>query len=169
MKAAAGGALRAATPNSTNLAATINGQVLTMATVAALSTDEEHGALVILAGVASTMLVYWMAHAYAEALSVSVTEQRRLPAVELRRVMAREWPVAEAAVPAISALGLTALGAWSVQTGVFITLIGGVLALFGWGLAYGRRRRLAWPRAVMVGVINASFGLVIVALKLLVH
>ncbi len=78
-------------------------------------------------------------------------------------------PTADLTPSQATPLGLTALGAWPVQTGVFITLIGDVLALFGWGLTYGRRRRLPWPRAVMVGVINASFGPVIVALKLLVH
>jgi hypothetical protein len=152
-----------------DLAATINGQVLTMATVAALSTNDELDPLIILAGVASTMLVYWVAHAYAETLSVSVTVGRALPVAEVRRVMVREWPIAQAAIPALIALGLTSLGAWSAETGILLTLIGGVLALFGWGLAYGYRARLRWWRAAVVGGVNATLGLVIVALKLLVH
>jgi hypothetical protein len=166
MKGAIAKARRAALPGPTNLAATINGQVLTIATVAALSTNEEHGALLILGGVASTMLVYWIAHAYAETISVSVTHGRVLPLGELRHVMAQEWPIAEAALPAIIVLGLTALGGWSTATGVLITLFGGVFALFGWGLAYGRRAELHWSRAAVVGSVNASLGLVIVALKL---
>lgn len=159
-------AWRAALPGPTNLAATINGQVLTIATVAALSTNEEHGALLIFTGVASTMLVYWIAHAYAETIAVSVTHGRVLPLGELGRVMAGEWPIAEAAIPALVVLGLTALGAWPTATGVLISLFGGVLALFSWGLAYGRRAQLPWWRAAVVGAVNASLGLVIVVLKL---
>jgi hypothetical protein len=44
-----------------------------------------------------------------------------------------------------------------------------VLQLFGWGIDVGRRRGGAWPAALLAGLVNGAFGLVIVVLEVLLH
>jgi hypothetical protein len=152
-----------------NLAGAIYGNVLATSTVAALSTDPDLGATAILASLVATVLVFWVAHAYAEVVSATVLGARTLPIAEVRRVMAREWSIAQAAIPTGIPLALAGVGLWSTRTGVTLALAGGVLALAGWGLVFGRRARLPRWRALVVAVVSAAFGLVVVALKVLVH
>lgn len=151
-----------------DLGAVVNGQVLSTATVAALSADQRAGSPVIFGGLAATMLVFWIGHAYAAAISSTVDRGRVLPIAEVLRIMVREWPVAEAAVPMLLAIGLAALGAWSRDTGVALSLAAGVVGLFGWGLVYGRRAHLSVWRALAAGLVSGALGLTIVLLKVLV-
>lgn len=162
---------RAASPDRpARLTAAVNGQVLSTATVAALSTSGAIGAVGLMVGLAVTMVVFWITHAYAEALSMSVSQAGRLPLAEVRRIMAQEWPIASAAAAPLIALGLAALGAWSTETGVVLSLTAGILGLGGWGLLYAHRAHLSWWRAIVAALLNAAIlGLVIVALKVLVH
>ena len=41
--------------------------------------------------------------------------------------------------------------------------------LFATGLLIGARAQMSWSRRIFVGCVNASFGLVIVGLKVWVH
>jgi hypothetical protein len=43
-----------------------------------------------------------------------------------------------------------------------------VAQLVAWGVAYARRQRWGWPTSLTVGVVNGAFGLVIVALEVLI-
>jgi hypothetical protein len=152
-----------------NLAGAIYGQIIATSTVAALSTDAELGAEVILGALVATMLVFWIAHAYAEVTSATVMRARALPIGEIRAVMGKEWPIAQSAIPVAIPLVLAALGAWSTETGVSLALGAGVLALAGWGIGIGLRARMPRHQALVVGLITATLGLVVVALKVLVH
>jgi hypothetical protein len=44
-----------------------------------------------------------------------------------------------------------------------------VAQLVGWGIDVGRRRGRAWPGALLTGLINGAFGLVIVMLEVSLH
>ena len=44
-----------------------------------------------------------------------------------------------------------------------------MVELFGYGIAAGRRLKLSLGGTVVVGAVNGALGLVIVALKVLVH
>jgi hypothetical protein len=52
---------------------------------------------------------------------------------------------------------------------VRLALWNGVVQLVGWGIEVGRRRRQAWPAALLTGLINGTFGLVIIMLEVLLH
>ena len=150
----------------TDFASAIYGQVLASASVVALSRHDE-APMEIVAGVAATMLVFWLAHVYAEAISRSVARDDR--ARELRHIAASEWPMVQAALPAVVALTLAALGLWSREAGITIALALGVVELGAWGTAAGRRAGRSQSRALLGGLSCAAFGLLIIVLKVLIH
>jgi hypothetical protein len=52
---------------------------------------------------------------------------------------------------------------------VRLALWNGVVQLVGWGIDVGRRRWQAWPAALLTGLVNGVFGVVIILLKVLLH
>jgi hypothetical protein len=150
----------------TDFSSAIYGQVLAGSAVVALSRHDEPP-LEIAAGVAATMLVFWVAHVYAEAISRSVARAGRARAV--RHLAEREWPMVQAALPAVVALTLAALGLWSRESGITIALGLGVVALAGWGYAAGRRSGRSQHRALLAALGSAVLGLLIIALKVAIH
>ena len=44
-----------------------------------------------------------------------------------------------------------------------------VVQLVGWGIDVGRRRGQAWPAALLTGLVNGAFGVVIIILEVLLH
>jgi hypothetical protein len=152
-----------------NAARAIYGQILVTSLVGALSEDSEIDAEYILISVGATMLVFWLAHVYAEAMSRGLEAGRHLGWEEIRRLAAGEWPLVQATFPTAIVLALGAIGALSTQTAVDLAIAVGVVALFAWGLAIGRASSSSWPASLLGAVISACFGLAVVGLKALVH
>ena len=57
----------------------------------------------------------------------------------------------------------------SRSTGVNLAIFLGIAILFGCGLLLARREGLRWGGALLAAAISGALGLVIVALKTLVH
>jgi hypothetical protein len=83
--------------------------------------------------------------------------------------MGQELSMVVAPVLPILLLLLGALGLLSEPLAVSLALWTGVVQLFGWGIEVGRRRGQAWPGALLAGLINSAFGLVIIGLEVLLH
>ena len=152
-----------------NAARAIYGQILVTSLVGALSEDSDIDAEYILVSVGATMLVFWLAHVYAEAMSRGLEAGRHLGWAEIRRLAIDEWPLVQATFPTAIVLALGAIGAYSTETAVDLAIAVGVVALFAWGLAIGRASRSSWAAALFGAAISAGFGLVVVGLKGLVH
>ncbi|MEK6326770.1 MAG: hypothetical protein AABM66_04480 [Actinomycetota bacterium] len=152
-----------------NAARAIYGQILVTSLVGALSEDSDIDAEYILVSVVTTMLVFWLAHVYAEAISRGLVAGRHVSWAEVRGLAAAEWPLVQAAFPTAIVLALGAVGAFSTETAVNVAIAVGVGALFAWGFAIGRASRSSWAASLFGAVISASFGLVVVGLKALVH
>jgi hypothetical protein len=67
----------------------------------------------------------------------------------------------------LSAAG--AVGLFGGRLAVLLALWNGVVQLVRWGIDVGRRRGQAWPAALLTGLINGAFGLVIVVLEVALH
>jgi hypothetical protein len=152
-----------------NAARAIYGQILVTSMVGALSEDSDIDAEYILVSVGATMLVFWLAHVYAEAMSRGLEAGRHLGWAEIRGLAAGEWPLVQATFPTAIVLALGAVGAFSTETAVDVAIAVGVVALFTWGLAIGRASGTSWAAAQFGAAISAGFGLVVVGLKALVH
>ncbi len=152
-----------------NVARAIYGQILVTSMVGALSEDSDIDAEYILVSVGATTLVFWLAHAYAEAMSRGLETRRHLDWAEIRSVAANEWPLVQATFPTAIVLALGAIGAYSTETAVDLAITVGVVSLFAWGLAIGRASGSSWAVSLLGAAISAGFGLVVVGLKALVH
>jgi hypothetical protein len=152
-----------------NVSRAIYGQILVTSLVGALSEDSDIDAAYILVSVTVTMLIFWLAHVYAEAMSRGLEAGRHVGWAEFRGLAAGEWPLVQAAFPTAIVLALGAIGAFSTATAVNLAIGVGVVSLFSWGLAIGRASGSSWAAALFGAAISASFGLVVVGLKALVH
>ena len=122
----------------------------------------------ILTATVATLLVFWLAHVYAHFLDHEVRHDRTRWKV-LASIMGQELSMLAAPALSILFLLLGALGLLNEPLAVRLALWAAVLQLFGWGIEVGRRRGQAWLAALLAGVINGIFGLVLVFLEVLLH
>ncbi|MBA3300614.1 MAG: hypothetical protein H0T15_01985 [Thermoleophilaceae bacterium] len=149
------------------LAGAVYGTILVTALIAAYSEYEGTSSSELLLAVVTTSIVLWLAHVYARAVS----QRMESPATRglFLAAMRHERPIVEAAVLPAVILALSALGAYGVTTATDLAIGVGVAALFGWGYAIGAREGRSVPGCLLSGVVNATFGLVLVGLKTVVH
>jgi hypothetical protein len=144
----------------------IYGTIVASAVIAATAAGGKSPGLILGATVA-TLLVFWLAHVYAEFLDHGLRHGSSDLKV-LAAIMGQELSML--AAPALSILLLLgAVGLLDEELAVRLALWSGVVQLFGWGIDVGRRRGGAWPAALLAGLVNGAFGLVIVVLEVLLH
>ena len=117
---------------------------------------------------AATLAVFWLTHVYAEAVADQL-ERRRPSWARVRAAMAAELPVLRAPAPLLLVLLAGAVGALPGPLALTVAVWAGVAQLAGWGVAYAHRLGRPWPAALLAGAVNGALGMVIVALKALLH
>jgi hypothetical protein len=123
---------------------------------------------VILGLTVATLLVFWLAHVYSDFVDHGVRHGSSALRV-LTSIMGQELSMLVAPALSILFLLLGAIGLLGEPLAVRLALWSGVIQLFGWGIDVGRRRGRAWPVAVLVGLVNAAFGIIIILLEVLLH
>ena len=118
--------------------------------------------------VAATTAVFWLAHAYAHALTHSVRTGERLSIDEVRGIGRHEAALVLAGVPSIAVLFLGSLDVLDADTAIWLALGLGLVVLAVQGLVFARAERLGPKGTVAVVAVNLALGLLLVALKLLV-
>lgn len=151
-----------------NFAAAVYGSILAAGVVASLDVGDVDAAAMTIS-LAGTMLVFWLAHVWAEAISDRMHDPRPYSWRRLRAAASWHWPMVQAAAGPLVALLLADIGAWSLDTGVTIALCVSVVQLVGWGIAVGRRTFDSWPPALLSGAVDGLLGIFLVLLKTLVH
>jgi hypothetical protein len=144
----------------------IYGTIVATAVVAASAHEERPG--FILAATVATLLVFWIAHVYAEVLGHGL-RQARLDLSIVPAVMAEELSMLAAPALSVLFLLLGALGLLGEGLAVRLALWNGVAQLVGWGVEVGRRLGRSWPAALLGGVVNGALGVVIILLEVLLH
>lgn len=152
-----------------NPARAIYGTILVMAVITGVSHDESIGPGKLIGAVVATTFVFWLAHVYAEVLGRRLEGERRPTLANIRSTMRGEWPLVEAALLPVLGLLLGVIGIAERDTAVNIAIGAGVVELFGWGIAVGRKLELSTVATIVVGVVNGALGLIMVLLKVLVH
>jgi hypothetical protein len=149
-------------------AAAIYGGILVTALVAALA-HAEHDALTLVLSVASTMVVFYLAHVWSALVAERISRPRDLSAKHLLQLAHEEWPMLEAGMLSLVLLLGAEVGVYSLDTGVDLAVWLGAVNLFGWGLVLGRRNYDTWPQALFAAFVNGLFGVGIVVLEILIH
>ena len=151
-----------------NPARAIYGTILSTALIAAYSEDSGSDPLQVAAAVTAAALVFWIAHAYAEALARGATGSDGSLST-FRAGLRREWPLVLGALPPVVPLLLAPLGLLSDDSAESLALITGIGLLTLWGTAISWRQRPGLVGLALGASASAFFGLVIVGLKALVH
>lgn len=152
----------------TRLTDAIYGTILALSVVAVGSAYQgaEAG---IAASVLATGIVFWIAHAYAHTVAGGIARGRRPGLRDVRHELFVDWPIVQSAVPVAIALFLGTIGVFGYSTSVTLALVIGVVALAGWGAVIARAEGRGILGTIILAGINATFGLLIVLLKTLVH
>lgn len=145
------------------LSAAIYGQVVVTSVVAALEIHEESPPLETLVAVTGTILVFWAAHVYAEALASAAD---RFTAA---RMLAAESAMVGIAVPTIVVLALGAAGVLTRSESATVSVCVGVFTLMVLGGIGAWRIGHSPARLLWTATLGGVFGVIIVALKVLVH
>ena len=149
------------------IAATVYGTVLAMAALAAgaaehLSPDK------LIAVVASTSAVIWLAHVYAHSLGESIERGHRLDWAEFSSIAEREVPILAAAAVPVAVLLLGAFGVISEEPDIWLAFGLGFVALAVQGARYARVERLGPGGTAAVIALNLALGGIVVTLKVLI-
>jgi len=150
------------------LAGAIYGTVLVAGVLATTSPDSDPHAGETAFYVIATVLVFWLAHAWALTLghrAAGSSHGRR----RVRHGLAREWPLVQSAVLPLAALGLASLLGASDESAIDIALWTCIAVLAGWGIAIGRREEASRWRTARIAAGCAALGMVMVALKTIAH
>ncbi|HEY1516432.1 MAG TPA: hypothetical protein VGF91_08440 [Solirubrobacteraceae bacterium] len=148
--------------------AAIYGLMTVGALLAAESANNESYAETI-GAVAITMLVYWLAHSYAEFASDRLTEPQPLRFALLARIMRHQVPIlVGAAIPLLALLIDWVVGA-SLSTAVTTALYtsAGMVVLIE--VVAGVRAKQTGRELLFQTLFGALLGLLIIALRLILH
>lgn len=146
----------------------IYGTILVLAVIVAGAKAFEHEAGHIAGLVAVTVVVFWLAHVYADALAHAVAYDQHLSFADLRHIAHREASMLEAAVPPLVALLLGVFGILSTKLAVWVAFGLGLVVLCAQGITFARVERMGRLGTLAVVAANLGLGVALVGLKLLV-
>lgn len=147
-----------------NIASDVYGTVLVMATVTAASgSSPDNWSLAAI--VASSAVVFWLAHLYAHGLSESLALGHRLTRAELLSIARRERGILVAAVAPTAAVILGAIGVLRERSSVWLALSVGLATLAVLGARYARLEGMALGGTVAIIALNLALGMLVVGLK----
>jgi hypothetical protein len=154
--------------SSEDLASAIYGTILSTALIAAYSEDAGNDPLQVAVASATTVIVFWIAHAYSGLIARGGVHADEAIS-RAREELAHNWPLVLGAIPPILPLLLGAAGVFSTYHAENVAIATGIAVLGLWGMfiAWRRGRGLA---GIAFGATGAAFfGFVVVSLKALVH
>jgi hypothetical protein len=115
--------------------------------------------------VATTVVVLWLAHVYANGLAESLSASRRLDVAAVSSIARHEASMPLAAVAPVVVLFAGATDVVGDATAVWVSLAVGVATLGAQGFRYAHLERMSRAATVATVAFNLGLGLLIVALK----
>jgi hypothetical protein len=153
---------------SANLAAAIYG-LITVSVLIAAETARSETYPKTVAAVAVAILLYWLSMSYAEFASQRVREGRSLTLGDLVRTMRHELPLlVGASLPLVAVLISWAVGA-PLDRADDAALWTDVAAIVAIEIIAGVRAALSGRELLLQTVVGATLGLLVLALRLVVH
>jgi hypothetical protein len=151
-----------------NAGAAIYGLIIVSVLLAAESARRETYAKTV-AAVVLVLVLYWLAHGYADLVSWQVREGRRLTAAILVRTMLREVPLlAGAALPLLTVVIAWAIGS-DLQSALLAALWVDVATIVAVQVVAGIRAELSGWELVSQVLVGGALGVLILLLRLVLH
>ena len=151
-----------------DLSAAIYGLMTVGALLAAESAASETYAETV-GAVAITMIVYWLAHSYAEFASDRLKDREPARLGALGQIMVQQVPILwGAAIPLIALLICWVVGA-SLSTAVWTALVTSAVMVMLIEVVAGLRAKQSGRDLILQALFGAVLGLLIIALRLVLH
>jgi len=147
------------------IAGTVYGTIIVLSIVTAGAPAFEHGHWRLIAVLAITVLVFWIAHVYAHIIGESLAEGHRLGRRQILGIAQRELAIPLAAVLPMAAVALGALGVLGPGTSLWLAVGIGVTTLAVEGVRFARLEQLGARGTIFSVAINLGLGLTLVVLK----
>jgi hypothetical protein len=147
------------------IAGTVYGTIVVMAALTAGGPAFEDKPWRLVIVVATTALIFWLAHIYAHGLGESIALGHRLDRPELGAIARRELSILLAAILPTLALILGALGVIGHATAVWLAIGVATATLAAQGVRYAQVESLSRRGTVIAVSVNLGLGLAIVAVK----
>lgn len=155
---------RAQTNLADSFAAGVYGSIVAAGLIAALR--ESHASSVeSAASLLSTMLVFWLAHAWSQITGERIYHGRRLTSQLALAIVRSEWPLIEAAMGPTIALLLGWAGLYTDRVALDVAFAICVLQLMGWGFIVGKRAYSRLDYAALSAIANGLLGLILAVLE----
>jgi hypothetical protein len=151
-----------------SIAGTVYGTIVALASLTAGATAYRHDLWRLDTIIGASVLILWIAHVYSHGLGESLDSGRRLTAAELTVIAGREFSIPLAALLPMTVIALGALDVFQDRTALWLALGAGVATLTGQGVRYAQLDHLSRTGTTITVALNLIFGLVIVALKVIV-
>jgi hypothetical protein len=119
--------------------------------------------------VIGTAVVFWLAHLYAGALALDMSERRRPTRAEMREVVDRHWPLVQAGILPTAILLLGPIGLVGDAAAQSIAIGSCLAELATIGVIAARAAGGRGAVVLLSGATAFSLGVVIVLLKVVVH
>jgi hypothetical protein len=160
---------RVAGRRSRNLVAAIEGTIVATAVVATIDANDAGSSARAFWIILATGTFFWIAHVYADLLAARIKGHHRMKRPDVAHVLHREWPLLQASLLLAVPLALGALDLIDDGAALDLSMAVGVAALFGWGVVFARREGHGLAGIIGAASLNATVGLVIVGLKVVVR
>jgi hypothetical protein len=150
------------------LAGGIYGTVVVAGLLAATGPDDDPEVWPTALWVVVTVVVFWLAHSWARTMARRATglaDRRR----EMRRSLARHWPLVQSALPPIIVMLIARLLGADDETAILIAACSCIVLLAGWGVVVGLQEHESTPRVVATAAGSALLGALMVLLKVVIH
>jgi hypothetical protein len=115
------------------------------------------------------LLIYWLAHSYADLLGRRLTAHERLTARELGRSLGRDWAIVRGAGAPLLALLLGWAAGASQATAVTAALWTCAASLVAFELLAGLRARAHRADLVLELCVGAAMGVGVILLRVILH
>lgn len=116
-----------------------------------------------------TVIVYWLAHVYADYAAQPPEPGGRAALARLGATAAHEWALVAASFVPMAAVLVVAAAGEPTPRAATVGLSTGVALLFGWGAAAARAGGRSRRSSLVFGGVSSAFGLTLIALKALLH
>jgi hypothetical protein len=147
-----------------NTAGVVYGLV-TAETLLAVESDHGEPYPQAVASLALALAIYWLAHAYADALGERLRVHGRLTRAVLWRALVVDWAIIRgASLPLLVVLICWALGV-DQRTGLDVALWCGIASIVGLELLAARTSGAKGRELILEGLVGATIGAAIIALK----
>ncbi|MGB4874333.1 MAG: hypothetical protein WBQ93_02580 [Candidatus Competibacter sp.] len=148
-----------------NIGSAVYGTIVAIAVIGAWYADPTSGALETLTSVAATLIVFWIAHAYAHVVGQGLPVDKAASS-QIFSALRHDWPIIQAGVLPLIVLGTGALHIIEERLAILGAIASGVVMLMVFSVVMARAAGRNWLQSFLLATIFVGLGIVVAVLEI---